>query len=116
MTASTLRSYTLKDLAKLARRRGVNGWQGMRKDQLVRAILRNGASHAGSTRAAKPKASPPKAIKKPTAAARRTERAKPAPAVRKARLRPTPAQLAAARRLEVNRAAKKTRVMAKIEQ
>ncbi len=40
MTATTLRSYTLKDLAQLAKRRGVNGWHSMRKDQLVRAILR----------------------------------------------------------------------------
>lgn len=40
MTATTLRSYTLKDLAQLAKRRGVDGWQSMRKDQLVRAILR----------------------------------------------------------------------------
>ena len=40
MTATHLRTYTLKDLAQLAKRRGVNGWHTMRKDQLVRAILR----------------------------------------------------------------------------
>ena len=39
MTASTLRSYSTKDLAQLAKRRGVNGWHSMRKDQLVRALL-----------------------------------------------------------------------------
>ncbi len=122
MTASTLRSYTLKDLAKLARRRGVNGWQSMRKDQLVRAIVRNGASHAGASRngnssTGKPKPSPSKAAKKPAAPVRRTvPSSKPAPVARKAPLRPTPAQRLAARRLEANRAAKKSRVIQKIEQ
>jgi hypothetical protein len=115
MTASTLRSYTLKDLAKLARRRGVNGWQAMRKDQLVRAILRNGSSHGATSRTGKPKSSPAKAVKKPAAPVRRTARSKPAPAVRKAPL-PTPAQRLAARRLEASRVAKKSRVLQKIEQ
>ncbi len=40
MTASTLRSYSIKDLGQLAKRRGVNGWHTMRKDQLVQALLR----------------------------------------------------------------------------
>jgi hypothetical protein len=40
MTASTLRSYNTKDLAQLAKRRGVNGWHSMRKDQLIRALTR----------------------------------------------------------------------------
>src|SRR5262245_36297897 len=55
MTMQTLRTRTLKDLATLARRRGVDGWQTMRKDQLVRALLRtagNGqASKSSSKRA-----------------------------------------------------------------
>jgi hypothetical protein len=50
MTAETLRSYTLKDLARMAKKRGVDGWHAMRKDQLVRALLRKvsaqGAPHA----------------------------------------------------------------------
>jgi len=40
MTMQTLRSRTLKDLATLARRHGVDGWETMRKEQLVRALLR----------------------------------------------------------------------------
>ncbi len=126
MTASTLQSYTLKDLGKLARRRGVDGWHGMRKDQLVRAILRS----------AKSKSAEPKGAKKPAAVqVRRTARSKSSAAVSsrarasgapKARLRPSAAQRLAARRLEVrrvearrlevNRAAKKSRVVHKIEQ
>ena len=38
MTVATLKAYTLKDLAKMARQRGVQGWHSMRKDQLVRAL------------------------------------------------------------------------------
>jgi hypothetical protein len=48
MTAQTLRSQSLKSLTQLARKRGVQGWHAMRKDQLVRALLkgagRNGAA------------------------------------------------------------------------
>src|SRR5687768_8783871 len=40
MTADKLNNYTLKDLTTLARKRGVSGWHEMRKDQLVRALLK----------------------------------------------------------------------------
>ena len=40
MTATSLRAYSLKDLAQMARRRGVNGWHAMRKDQLVAVLAR----------------------------------------------------------------------------
>lgn len=40
MTAATLRSYTAKDLAQMARERGVTGWHGMRKEELIRALMR----------------------------------------------------------------------------
>ncbi len=61
MTASTLRNQTLKDLGQLARRRGVNGWHSMRKDQLVRAIMRANAHKSNGSNDAKPakKAAPP---------------------------------------------------------
>jgi hypothetical protein len=39
MTAQTLKARSLKDLANMARKRGVNGWRSMRKDQLVCALL-----------------------------------------------------------------------------
>ena len=40
MTATTLRSYTCKDLAQLAKKEGVAGWHSMRKDELVSALVR----------------------------------------------------------------------------
>lgn len=39
-TASSLRSYTSKDLAQIAKKKGVPGWHTMRKEQLVQAILK----------------------------------------------------------------------------
>lgn len=38
--AVDLKSYTVKDLAEMAKKRGVAGWHSMKKDQLVRAIKR----------------------------------------------------------------------------
>lgn len=40
MTASTLKSYTAKDLAQMARSEGIAGWHSMRKDELVAALVR----------------------------------------------------------------------------
>ncbi|MBL9162499.1 MAG: DUF4912 domain-containing protein [Planctomycetaceae bacterium] len=40
MTAATLRSLTAKDLAKMARERGVAGWHSMRKEELIGALVR----------------------------------------------------------------------------
>ncbi len=58
MTASTLRSCTIKDLARMAKRRGVNGWHAMRKDQLVRALLRIAKAKPIESKSAK-KIAPP---------------------------------------------------------
>src|SRR5688500_8603336 len=80
MTADKLNSYTLKDLTTLARKRGVAGWHGMRKDQLVRALLKlaqrtkaaapakpNATKHAVTARLGKPVASRlSKPLAKPT--------------------------------------------------
>lgn len=46
MTAATLRSYTAKDLAQMARERGVAGWHSMRKEDLVRALIRKAKRRA----------------------------------------------------------------------
>ncbi|MCA9265546.1 MAG: DUF4912 domain-containing protein [Planctomycetales bacterium] len=49
LTASTLKTYTVKDLAQLAKKHGVSGWHSMRKDQLVAAIARS-AKKANSSK------------------------------------------------------------------
>src|SRR5690606_10738636 len=38
MTTSTLRTYTCKDLAQMAKKEGVSGWHSMRKEELIRAL------------------------------------------------------------------------------
>jgi uncharacterized protein len=40
ITAAKLKSRTVKDLAEMARKKGVPGWHAMRKDQLIRALAR----------------------------------------------------------------------------
>ena len=40
MTVDELKSQTRKDLAGMARNRGVAGWHAMRKDELVKALSR----------------------------------------------------------------------------
>ena len=40
MTAATLRSHTARDLAQMARQNGVAGWHSMRKEELVRALVK----------------------------------------------------------------------------
>lgn len=59
ITAASLRSQTSKDLAQMAKKKGVPGWHSMRKEQLILALLklakekaksktgRNGASASG---------------------------------------------------------------------
>lgn len=51
MTAEQLKGYTLKVLGQMAKEQGVPGWHAMRKDQLVKALLR--ASGNGSRASAK---------------------------------------------------------------
>jgi hypothetical protein len=51
ITTASLKDYSLKELSKLAQRSGVTGWKSMKKDALVKAILRS----RKSSPAAKPK-------------------------------------------------------------
>ena len=44
MTAASLRDMPVRDLARLAKRQGVPGWHAMRKDELVRALVRKARS------------------------------------------------------------------------
>lgn len=60
MTSASLNARNSKDLADMARRRGVRGWHSMRKDQLIRALLRLATAKAAvrkvvSTKATKPR-------------------------------------------------------------
>jgi hypothetical protein len=44
MTAASLREKPVRDLARLAKQHGVQGWHSMRKDQLIRALVRKAKS------------------------------------------------------------------------
>src|SRR5271169_5097240 len=46
MTASDLKTRTVKDLASMAKRKKVPGWHAMTKDQLVKALLRRARAEA----------------------------------------------------------------------
>lgn len=91
VTTASLNSHTAKDLAEMAKKRGVSGWHSMRKDQLVRALVRLAKSKAKTptARAAAKKSRPastptrravaktkPK-TSKPAGKAKLTKRAKP---------------------------------------
>ena len=41
ITTATLKEYTLKDLAQMAKKRGITGWHSMRKGDLIRALVRD---------------------------------------------------------------------------
>lgn len=41
ITAATLKSRTSKDLAAMAKRKGISGWHAMRKDELVKALVKD---------------------------------------------------------------------------
>ena len=44
MTTATLKDKRVRDLARLAKQHGVAGWHSMRKDQLIRALVRKAKS------------------------------------------------------------------------
>ena len=75
-TVTKFRSYTCKDLAQMAKKRGISGWHSMRKDELVEALVksagkvkkRNGTRNGVSARVARASKS------RPTAAQRRLKR------------------------------------------
>jgi hypothetical protein len=62
-TAAALKLQTVKDLGKLATKFGVDGWRGMRKDELVKALVRAAKRKAAAS--AKSKSSPGKISKAP---------------------------------------------------
>ena len=44
MTSASLKEKPVRDLARLAKQHGVTGWHAMRKDQLIRALIRKAKS------------------------------------------------------------------------
>lgn len=46
ITTAKLRSRTAKDLAAMAKRKGVKGWHAMRKEELIKALMRHARSDA----------------------------------------------------------------------
>ncbi|MEN1680638.1 MAG: DUF4912 domain-containing protein [Planctomycetota bacterium] len=84
MNANTLRTYTCKDLAQMARSEGVPGWHSMRKDELVAALVRVSKRRgAKSSRNGRTKA-------KPSASNGRADRAKSAARATKKAVNGTP--------------------------
>lgn len=60
MTPASLKSYSHKDLAQMAKRGGVRGWHSMRKDQLVKALLQQAAKNKTPTNGKKTNGAPAK--------------------------------------------------------
>jgi len=52
-TAARLKTQTVKDLAAMAKRHGVPGWHAMRKEELVRALLKRVKSKGSQTASSK---------------------------------------------------------------
>lgn len=73
ITAANLKSRTVKDLAALAKRKGVPGWHSMRKEELVKALVKHARRDMAKTAKrhdTNGHASPPA----PKARSRRTEK------------------------------------------
>lgn len=86
ITAASLKTLNAKDLGQMAKSRGVSGWQEMKRDQLVRALLRAKAkpakpalakSASAKSKSASPPSRRPTPDKRPTAAARAAARRTP---------------------------------------
>lgn len=59
ITAASLKEYTCKDLAEMAKQRGIPGWHAMRKDQLIHALVRKAKRVAKSSGSASSKSARP---------------------------------------------------------
>jgi uncharacterized protein len=54
ITTASLKTQTWKDLAEMARTKGLSGYHSMKKDQLVKLLVRNAKAKSKSRAAAKP--------------------------------------------------------------
>ncbi len=90
MTAESLRSRTSKELGQMAKKKGVTGWHSMRKDELIKALLKaakakarakaskngaskNGAAKTGARVKSAAKTNQPVAKQRPTRASKRIQ-------------------------------------------
>ncbi len=84
LTTAALKAYTSKDLAQMAKRRGVRDWHSMRKDQLVKELLKiarakiRKSARAAQSNGAKGTKSKSKNAARPKAKAKPTRRIDPA--------------------------------------
>jgi len=53
ITAAKLRSHTVKDLAASAKKKGIPGWHGMRKEDLIKALVNKARSEEAKKRRSK---------------------------------------------------------------
>ncbi len=79
MTPAKLKSHTQKDLAQMAKQRGVRGWHSMRKDQLIQELVRAARASAKSAggRISRKRAPSARVASKTKAASGRTANGKP---------------------------------------
>lgn len=86
ITASQLKLHTVKDLAEMAKRKGIPGWHAMRKQQLVEALVRSakrderkrgGVSKSSKSAEAKPQRRDGPKPKRGVTAGRKIELSKP---------------------------------------
>lgn len=85
ITEDKLRSESAKDLAQMAKSKGVQGWHAMRKEELIKALLRLAKKKATAKKsAAKSSKAAAKPEKSRSATSRTTARTKSGPAKSKA--------------------------------
>jgi hypothetical protein len=70
ITAASLKEYTCKDLAQMAKQRGIAGWHSMRKDELIRALVRKSRSSGAAASRRNGASSPKRAASRPSRTAK----------------------------------------------